>query len=312
MSTSQAPSSQLDIPWRAPFQRTIVATDSSRAGDGAIRLAADLAARDGATVTAVSVVEPAPYPMPVTDLSLPPAALPEVESAALTARRDDVLEQYRQLGLPLPADLVVSCSVPLSGILFQAAQRHAELVIMGLGRHATVDRLFGSETALHAVRESDLPVLAVPATARGLPAHAVVGTDFDASSVVAARAAARLVGPNGRLTLVHVDAVADPLPAMLADWPPHVLDRLNDAFARQLVQIDLPATMQVDTIPLSGPVGGELVACADRLGADVLVVGRHQRSLVERMVLGSVATRVVRTASCAVMVVPREGAVHPG
>ncbi len=307
MSTSQSPSSHLDMPPAAPFQRAVVATDTTRAGEGALRLAAALASRDGAVLTAVSIVEPTPYPVPVSDLALAPAIVPDVEDAALAARREGVLAQLHALDLPQPSDLVVTCSVPVSGILFHAAQRHAELVIMGLGRHAAVDRLFGSETALHAVRESDVPVLAVPSKGKGLPTHAVVGTDFDTSSTVAARAAARLVGPTGRLTLVHVDALADPLPAMLADWPPHVLDRLNDAFARQIAQLDLPATMQVDTLPLAGPIGRELVDCADRLGADVLVLGRHQRSLVERMVLGSVATRAVRTASCAVMVVPREG-----
>jgi len=200
----------------------------------------------------------------------------------------------------------VMSSAPLSAILFQAAQRKADLVIMGLGRHATVDRLFGSETALRAVREAKRPVLAVPGAMEGLPRHAVVGMDFDESGISAARMAARLVGPNGRLTLVRVDPLAEPLPAMLANLPPHALDRLNDAFAQQLAQLDLPETLRVDTLSIAGVVGKELVLCAERIGADVVVVGRHERGLFERLVLGSATTRVVRTATCAVMVVPRE------
>lgn len=290
----------------APFRRALIATDGTAAADGAVRLAGQLADRDGTRIAAVSIVEPSPYPMPLPDLSMAPATLPAAEEEALAARHQGVVAQYGRTGLPLPEEVAVALGVPLTGILFQATQRHAELVLMGLGRHAAVDRLFGSETALHAVRESELPVLAVPAAARALPTHAVVGTDFDAGSLAAARMAARLVGPRGRLTLVHVDAVAEPLPAMLADWPAHVLDRLNDAFARQIAQLDLPETLQVDTMPVAGQVGRELVACAGRCAADVLVVGRHQRSLMERMVLGSVASRVVRTASCAVMVVPRD------
>lgn len=303
LSSQQSPPAGSPL---APFQCALVATDGTHAGDGALRLAAALTLRDGTAITTVSIVAPAPYPQPVADLALAPTLLPPAEDEGQAARRHSILVQHEQLGLPAPSDLVVVSSVPLSAILFQAAQRKAELVIMGLGRHATVDRLFGTETALHAVREAERPVLAVPGSMQRLPQHAVVGMDFDESSLGAASMAARLVGSHGRLTLVHVDPLGESQPAMLANLPPHVLDRLNDAFARQLVQLDLPATMQVDTIPLAGAAGKELLACVERIGADVLVVGRHERSLIERLVLGSVTTRVVRTATCAVMVVPRE------
>ena len=301
MSMSSEQSSSL-----APFHSALVATDATRAADGALRVAAGLAARDGTVITTVSTVEPAPYPQPVADLALAPTLLPPAEEEGQAARRHSVLVQHEQLGLPAPSDLVVVSSMPVSAILFQAAQRKADLVIMGLGRHATVDRLFGSETALRAVREAERPVLAVPGTMEGIPRHAVVGMDFDESGISAARIAARLVGPNGRLTLVHVDPLAEPLPAMLANLPPHALGRSNDAFARQLAQLDLPETLQVDTLSIAGVVGKELVTCAERIGADVVVVGRHERGLLERLMLGSATTHVVRTATCAVMVVPRE------
>lgn len=291
---------------RVPFARALVATDTSLAADGAMRLGSALAARDQTAISVISVVEPMTYPMPVNDLAMSPTSVPTAEDEAIRARTAGVATQCARLALPVPSDLLVECSVPLSGILFHAAARKAELIILGLGRHKAVDRLFGTETALHAVREAEIATLAVPASMTALPRHAVIGTDFDASSLAAARAAARLVGPTGRITLVHIDPLAEPLPAMLADWPPHVLDRLNDAFGRMLSNLHLPETMQVETVPLSGNVGKELVAFATRVNADLIAVGRHSRSLMERVVLGSVATRVVRTATSAVMVVPRE------
>jgi nucleotide-binding universal stress UspA family protein len=293
-------------PQLRPFARALVASDASLAADGAVRVAAALEARDGAVLSGVSVVEPTSYPAPVNDLALAPTAARAADDAAIHARRDDVLRQYARLGLTCPEDLLVECSVPLSGILFQATARKAELLILGLGRHKAVDRLFGSETALHAVREADVATLAVPASMTSLPRHAVIGTDFDGSSLAAVRAAARLVGPNGRITLVHVDPLAEPLPAMLADWPAHVLDRINDAFARQIAQIGLPESLQIETMALAGNVSKELTTYAAKVNADLIAVGRHSRSLVERMVLGSSTTRVIRTATCAVLVVPRE------
>ncbi len=290
----------------APIGRVLVATDTSLAADGALRVADALSRRDGANVAVISVVEPMTYPMPVNDLALAPTAVPSAEDAAISARRAAVVLQCERLALPAPADLFVECSVPLSGILFHAVAKKAELIILGLGRHKAVDRLFGTETALHAVREADVATLAVPEAMTKLPQHAVVGTDFDGSSLAAARAAARLVGPHGKLTFVHIDPLAEPLPAMLADWPPHVLDRLNEAFGRMISQLELPETLEIETIALAGNIGRELVFHATRINADLIAVGRHSRSLVERMVLGSAATRVVRTATCAVMVVPRD------
>ncbi|MCC7052427.1 MAG: universal stress protein [Gemmatimonadaceae bacterium] len=290
----------------APFARALVASDASAASDGALRLAAALQRRDGTAISVISVVQPTTYPAPVNDLAVPPSLQPTAEEEAIAARRAAVEDQCARNTVPAPTDIFVECSVPLSGILFHATARKADLIVLGLGRHNVVDRFFGTETALHAVRESDVATLAVPGTMTSLPRHAVVGTDFDASSLAAARAAARLVGPHGHLTLVHVTPSADPLPAMLADWPPAIASRMDEAFGRMIAALHLPATMDVDTLPLSGNVGKELVACAERLHAGLIAVGRHSRTLMERVVLGSATTRVVRTAACAVIVVPRD------
>lgn len=290
-----------------PFARVLLATDTASASDGAVRVAAAIAERHRTQLSVLSVVEPTPYPLPLTDLAVAPSSQPAIEEELLTQRLQAVKDQFGRLELRLPADVLVERSEPLREILVQATALNVELIVLGLGRHAMLDRLFGTETALHAVRDASVPVLAVPSQRMSAPRHVLVGTDFDASSLAAARAAARLVGPHGRITLAHVDAVADPLPAMLADWPPHVLDRLNDAFARMIAQLALPESVEIDTMPLAGTVGTELVGCADRLHADTIVLGRHTRSLVERLVLGSVTTNVVRHAHCAVMVVPRDG-----
>ncbi len=289
-----------------PFARALIATDASRAADGAMRVGRALRARDRTSTSVISVVEPIPYPMPVNDLALAPSDVPSHDDELIRARVQKVIAQCDRLGMALPDDLLVSCSVPLSGILFQATLRKSELIILGLGRHAAMDRFFGSETALLAVRQAAVTTLAVPGAMTTIPHRAIVGMDFDASSLAAARAAARLIGPNGQMTLVHVDPLVDPMPAMLADWPPHVLDRLNEAFERALALLELPETIEIETVSLAGNVATELLAYASRARADVIAVGRHSRSLVERVVLGSTTTRVIRSAPCAVMVVPRD------
>jgi nucleotide-binding universal stress UspA family protein len=54
----------------------------------------------------------------------------------------------------------------------------------------------------------------------------------------------------------------------------------------------------------------EIVATAEREGADLIVMGTRGRGGVERALLGSVADRVIRTAPCAV--VTRREVKEPG
>jgi hypothetical protein len=58
----------------------------------------------------------------------------------------------------------------------------------------------------------------------------------------------------------------------------------------------------------TGSPADRIVAYAQRIGAEVVVLGAHGRTGFTRALLGSVAERVARTASCPVMTVPREPA----
>jgi len=52
-----------------------------------------------------------------------------------------------------------------------------------------------------------------------------------------------------------------------------------------------------------GAPADEIIALAGELGADVVVVGSHGGDAMQRLLTGSVASKVVRDAPCAVMVV---------
>jgi nucleotide-binding universal stress UspA family protein len=43
---------------------------------------------------------------------------------------------------------------------------------------------------------------------------------------------------------------------------------------------------------------------AQRVGADVIAAGTHSHSRLDRLLLGSVATGLVRNATCGVLIVP--------
>ena len=54
---------------------------------------------------------------------------------------------------------------------------------------------------------------------------------------------------------------------------------------------------------LEGPVASSIVACAEELGAELIVVGTHGRTGLARLTLGSVAEHVIRNAGCSVLAV---------
>jgi nucleotide-binding universal stress UspA family protein len=54
---------------------------------------------------------------------------------------------------------------------------------------------------------------------------------------------------------------------------------------------------------LSGAPGEAIVEAARKAGADMLILGTHGRTGVARLLLGSVASKVIATASCPVLTV---------
>jgi nucleotide-binding universal stress UspA family protein len=98
--------------------------------------------------------------------------------------------------------------------------------------------------------------------------------------------------------------------------PPIILAAARESIAglteAQQVEADLrewvaPATtagLTVDTIVTEGSPATRILDLARALPADLVVTGTHGRSGVARLILGSVAERVLREAPCPVMTVP--------
>ena len=68
-----------------------------------------------------------------------------------------------------------------------------------------------------------------------------------------------------------------------------------------LLDIGGESTRPGATRPL---VAEELLAFASSHRADLVVTGAHGRTLVERLLIGSVTTKLLRAAQCAVLIIP--------
>ena len=81
---------------------------------------------------------------------------------------------------------------------------------------------------------------------------------------------------------------------------------------RSLRKVEAGATVRVFVHVTHGDPAGEILALAEDVQADLILVGTHGRQGLKRLLMGSVAEQVVRNATCPVLVMrPRRYDVHP-
>jgi nucleotide-binding universal stress UspA family protein len=88
----------------------------------------------------------------------------------------------------------------------------------------------------------------------------------------------------------------------------------RDYWRRQLEQIrPLDQSIRVRHVLLEGDPAAEIVRYAQEMNMDLIVMGTHGRTGLERMLMGSVAEKVMREAKCSVLVVklPRGVSASP-
>jgi nucleotide-binding universal stress UspA family protein len=190
-----------------------------------------------------------------------------------------------------------------AGQIAAIAEAHAaDLIVMGKRSHGVMDRVRGDETTLQVMRTSRIPVLAVPGEI-GRAKTIVVATDFSDASERAAKIAHALIPASGTLYLAHVESSVVTVGETLTDGGRYPGDVV--VWFRRLMD-DLPSRAEVSIHPmlLNGNAPGAIMELAERVGADVIAVGSHGRNRLERFLLGSVSTGLVREARCAVLVAP--------
>ena len=137
----------------------------------------------------------------------------------------------------------------------------------------------------------------------------VVPVDFGGLSLKALRYASDL-GASACGGTVQVLHVVDELAARFLDLPDYAqLGHLQTSLERSAKdQIDRLVSGENETghatvgaVRTSRSAAEAIVAYARDVDADLIVMGTHGRSAVGRLLLGSVAEQVVRTASCPVL-----------
>jgi len=110
-------------------------------------------------------------------------------------------------------------------------------------------------------------------------------------------------GAEGSLRLIYVRSI---VPVTYMEFMPPTFDEIQQEEAEKRLaelaaKVDLPPE-RVSAIVRLGSVYNEILDEAERIGADLIVVGSHRPSMATYL-LGSNASTIVRHAKCSVLVV---------
>jgi len=301
--------------------RVLLAIDGSHSSEVARDLVAGLAWPEGSAIRVVGVVEHGPESfglpwMPVVrgEPGVTESALDAQLSIALEAATREI-ETGIAAHVPAPGTVKVDHLVlrghAARALVDEAREFGADLVVVGSRGHGAFESMILGSTSAEVVDHAPCPVL----VARTSSLRSLVLADDGSGG---ARDAAAIVEQWPILaevpaTVVTVAEVSVPwvgdTPGMYGQALSSYQDTVDEArrmhadiarqTAEQLGRLGRSVTTQVR----EGDPTAELVASLSALGADLVVVGTRGHTGLTRMILGSVARKVLLHAPCSVLVV---------
>lgn len=286
----------------------LVAFDFGEASLEALREGRALAHHLGAELGVVHVVPATP------DLGalFPEGSLSVAadERAGVAAVRAEIEAHARtQLRLEL-GTVFVERGTPYAEIVRRAESWDADYVIVGSHGRSGLGRWVLGSVAERVVRYAHCSVLVARGGSR--PGVVLVATDLSPLSLPAVAAGAAAAQRSGsKLVVMSVlewpgvesGAWAGLFGALPVIPSEETRDQLRDA-ARRIIEGALSsAGAQGEVLLAEGSAPAEIVGASETLGAELLVVGTHGRTGLERLALGSVAERLIRSATCSVLAV---------
>jgi len=281
----------------APFPKILVCTDGSPDSEGAITAALNLAKTTGSTLYLLEVLfYLAGYELQAPDTLAPPMVNLELMQAQETAAKERLearkAEAAGEGGTLEPR--VRSASSAYEGILEEAGELRPDLIIMGRHGYTGLTRLLMGSVTARVIGHSPCNVLVVP---REVPLSfkrllvASDGSPFSDAAWTEALSLAKTMGSD--LIGVSVAASDRDIPAAT-----QAVRGLEESASQQGIALD---TM----IPMGRPEEG-IVKAADFKAASLIIVGSHGRTGIKRLLMGSVAERVIGDAKCPVLVVKKK------
>jgi nucleotide-binding universal stress UspA family protein len=290
-------------------KRIVIGVDFSDASGDASRWAAQYFA-PGAEVVLAHVIA-LPHAPPILRGRFPR------REPLMETLRDGAEHRLRELSLSLASERIwieVREGEPAETLASIAEAYSADVVVCGThGARAGFEGL--GSTAEHLVEVSHVPVLLVARARNAPPMQIAVAVDDTEMAMHALARAGELSQASGaQVTAIHVAAAPIATSALAAaatvagapqvDAPARLYALAANEpgpWLARAVQAGIPSDRANGEVAFGDPPG-EIVGAAERLAADLLIMGRRRAGGVRRAVLGSVVNGVLRRAPCPVLV----------
>lgn len=289
---------------RIVLKNILFLTDFSESSATAIPFATSIARAYGSVVHALHVLLPSAYTY----------MTPDVAGTLLDDQEDRARAEMQRVEselVGLPRETIIERGSAVWPVLSQVLkEREVDLIVLGTHGRTGAQKLPLGSSAEEVFRRARVPVLTIgPAVKTG--AHSggkfrcvLFATDFNAVSVVAAPYAISLAQENqARLILLHV--LPTPKPGKAArPVEPSVAEAMHQL--ELLVPQDAELWCRLEPTVSHGEPGREILATADRCGADLIVLGvRGMDTLtgVATRLERAIAYDVVAHAPCPVLTV---------
>jgi len=254
----------------------LIATDLGPASESALAVGRELADRTGQASVLFHVVDD--YPRALAAVGDSYAAAAAEAEKAIRASMESARAKLESLARP-GEEVLVERGTPWALIRAIAAEWQVDFVVVGTHARSGVARLLLGSVAATVAARSQAPVLLVPPGAKTSFKRFLFCVALDRSSDRAVRV--------GRELQARLGAGAEAVHAGKAG--PEDLAK---------AAVDLPVQV------VSGDPVEAISQYAEQVGADLLVLGSRRRAGIARMVLGSVAESLCRSATVPLMVVP--------
>jgi len=239
-----------------------------------------------------------------------PEALIGVERQAAASILHELAQTSRDASIDCEARVAFGAS--FQAILKTADESGAALIVLGAHRRqALLDSVLGT-TVERTVRHSRLPVLIAKTAPAGPYRNVLITTDLSENSIIAAQEA-RTLGLLDEAKTVIMHAFATPVTSpvlqssmtvqeladRLGQEEQRVLDELRGTLRKVGIEAELRAVLLSEK-----SVRMAIEECANEIQADLVVVGTHGRTGIDRWFLGSVAEAVLANLEIDVLAVP--------
>lgn len=286
-------------------QRILFATDFSDASEEALRQASSIGTRDKAVVGVCHVL-PRPNTVPAW---LPGQILSDGE---VEQRTRDALEGRAAVltnaGVP-KTEIFVERGDFYAAVVRRAEAFGADLIVVGSHGRTGISRMLLGSVAERVVRHAHCAVLVARPSPEAGPV--IASTDLSEASRAGLRAAAQEAARTGSdLIAVHVLDVDFPGGLPYGVNTAGMMDALKDTDELKETREALEKAVTEATGPLGvkatlevtvGDPAAAIVQRAEDLAARLVVLSTHGRTGLSRMLLGSVAEKVVRHAHVSVL-----------